>query len=333
MKAWFIRRYGGPEVLELGNVPEPAVGSHDVLVAIRAASVNPIDWKTRRGDTKRILKHDFPFVLGNDLSGVVEQTGAAVSRFSVGDEVFGRPNKSRIGTFAERIAVNADEIALKPKRCNHAAAASIPLAGLTAWQALTEAAPVLPGHKVLIQAGAGGVGTLAIQLAKHLGAYVATTASAPKHELVRSLGADQPIDYRSEDFSRILTGYDMVLDATGGETLHRAFSVLRPGGTVVGITGPPDADFAREWNLGPLARIAVYFMGRSVQRRARRAQCRYKFLLMRSSGSQLEEICRLVDDNVIEPVLDRVFPFRETDAAIRYAETGRATGKVVIEHP
>lgn len=331
MKAWLIRRYGGPDVLELGDAPEPIVGPRDVLVAIRAASVNPIDWKTRRGDTKRVLKYDFPLVLGNDLSGVVAHTGAAVSRFSVGDEVYGRPDKSRIGTFAERIAIREDEIALKPERCSHTEAASLPLAGLTAWQALTEAAPVLSGHKVLIQAGAGGVGTLAIQLAKHLGAYVATTASAPKHELVRSLGADEPIDYRSEDFTRILSDYDMVLDAVGGETLHRAFSVLRPGGTVVGITGPPDADFAREWNLGPLARIAVYFMGRSVQRRARRAQCHYKFLLMRSSGSQLEEICQLVDDHVIEPVLDRVFPFGETDAAIRYAEAGGASGKVVIE--
>ncbi|MEN8144451.1 MAG: NADP-dependent oxidoreductase, partial [Gemmatimonadota bacterium] len=251
MKAWFIRRYGGPEVLRLGELAEPAVGPHDVLVAIRAASVNPIDWKTRRGYTKRILKYDFPLVLGNDLSGVVVRRGAAVTRFSVGDEVCGRPDKRRIGSFAERIAVNQDELALKPECCTHTEAAAIPLVGLTAWQALTEAAPVRPGHKVLIQAGAGGVGTFAIQLAKHLGAYVATTASAPKHELVRSLGADQPIDYRSEDFSRILSGYDVVLDAIGGKTVRKAFSVLRPGGTVVGIAGPPDAEFAREWNLGP----------------------------------------------------------------------------------
>lgn len=331
MKAWFVNAYGGPEKLRLGECPEPEVGPDDVLVRIQAASVNPIDWKMRAGDTRLILEQRFPLILGNDFAGVIESAGRAVRRFKPGDEVFGRPDKRRVGTFAERIAVRQEDLAAKPANLDFEQAAALPLVALTAWQVLVDLAHIGPGGKVLIHAGAGGVGTVAIQLAKHLGAQVAATASSPKHELLKSLGADQLIDYRHDDFTECVSDFDLVFDTLGGKDQKRSFSVLKRGGLLVSIVGPPDPPFAREWNLGWPLRLAVSLMSLPARTRARRAGCRYRFLIMHASGEQLTRISRLVEEGHIRPVIDRVFPFEDVDRAIAYAEAGHATGKVIVQ--
>ena len=269
MKTWFIRGYGGPEMLELGEFEEPVVGPYDVLVGIRAASVNPIDKRVREGELKALVKYQFPLAMGTDLSGVVLQCGCNVTRFSIGDEIFSRPNRLRIGSFSERISIHESEVSHKPKSLTFEEAASLPLVGLTSFQALTEIANVKPGCKVLIQAGAGGVGTFAIQLAKHLGAYVATTASKPKHELLYSLGADEVIDYRDNDFEKVLKGYDVVFDTLGGVSLLKAFNILRPGGIVVSVSGPPDIHITKDWKLPLYIRLVIRLKSRKVRKIAR----------------------------------------------------------------
>lgn len=330
MKAWFIRAYGGPDVLELGVVPEPTVGAREVLVDIRAASINPIDIRVRKGELRRLVKYKFPLLMGTDLAGVVISVGRDVRRFAVGDEVYARPNRLRIGSFAERIAVHEDEVALKPQSLSFEEAASIPLVGLTSRQAMVDVAGIQPGNKVLIHAGAGGVGTFAVQLAKHLGAYVAVTASQTKHALVRSLGADEVIDYRSQDFAQILSGYDMVFDTLGGDTLIRSFRVLREGGIVVSVAGPPDLELARDWPMPFFLRLGIRAISWKVRHTANQYRCRYRFMLMRPNGDQLAEIAGLIDEGIIHPVIDKIYPFDEVKNAIAYSETGRATGKIVV---
>ena len=330
MQAWYIRAYGGPEVLECGEVPEPVAGPRDVLVDIRAASVNPIDIRVRNGGLKALVKYRFPLRMGTDLSGVVIAVGSQVTRFSVGDQVYARPNRLRIGSFAERIAVDQDEAALKPASLSFDDAASIPLVGLTARQALLDMAGLKPGQKVLIQAAAGGVGSFAVQFAKHLGAYVVATASRPKHDLVRSLGADEVIDYTSQDFAEAVRGCDMVFDTLGGEALLRAFKVLRQGGIAVSVVGPPDLELTRSWPMPFYLKLAIRLMSWKVRRTAARFHCRYRFMLMQPSGAQLAGIAALIDEGVIRPVIDRVYGFDQVREAIAYAETGRACGKVIV---
>jgi NADPH:quinone reductase-like Zn-dependent oxidoreductase len=330
MKAWYIESYGGPEKLRCGELPEPNVMPDDVLVEVRAAGVNPIDWKIRSGMTRMILKQAFPLILGNDLAGVVVSVGDRVTGFAVGDEVYARPDKRRIGTFAERIAVRADEVAHMPAAIDFVEAAALPLVGLTCVQGLSELAGLAAGQKVLIHAGAGGVGTFAIQYAKHLGARVATTASAAKHELLRSLGADEVIDYRTGDFTAELSGCDVILDTVGGQTLTRSVEVLKPGGIIVSVSGPPGPEFAREWGLNVPLRLIVGLMSFGIRRRARAAGGRYLFFIMRASGAQLREIAALVEQGAVRPVIDRAFEFENTREALAYAEAGHATGKVVV---
>ena len=316
--------------MRAAEIPDPQVGADDVLVRIHAASVNPLDLKIRDGDLKKILPYRLPLVLGNDLAGIVVRVGSAVTRFAVGDEVYARPDKDRIGTFAELIAVHQDDLAAKPATLTMAEAASLPLVALTAWQALVERAHVRPGQKVLIHAGAGGVGTIAIQLAKALGAHVATTASAAKADLVKDLGADVVIDYRTQDF-RTPHGYDVVLDTLGGENLAKSLRVLKPGGMVISIAGPPDAAFARELGANPVLRLAIAALSVKIRRRAKRHGVTYSFLFMKASGDQLRELTPLIDAGKIRPVVDRVFPFDETREAMEYVEKGRAkAGKVVV---
>ena len=331
MKAWYIESYGGPEKLRFGDMPEPEMTPDDVLIDIRAASVNPIDWKMRSGMTRMILKQEFPLILGNDLAGVVVAAGSRVRGIAVGDAVYARPDKRQIGAFAERIAVQADEVAPMPAGLSFVEAASLPLVGLTCLQGLGDLAGLRAGQKVLIHAGAGGVGTFAIQYAKHLGAHVAATASAAKHGLLRDLGADELIDYRTQDFGALLEDCDVVLDSVGGDTLARSVRVLAPGGVIVSVSGPPGPEFAREWNLSLPLRVAVRLMSAGIRRRARSMGGRYRFFIMHASGVQLREIARLVESGAARPVVDRVYGFGETDAAIAYAEAGHATGKVVIE--
>jgi NADPH:quinone reductase-like Zn-dependent oxidoreductase len=329
MKAFTVQRYGDVAV-QASDVPEPRMGEDDVLVQIHAASVNPLDLKTRDGDFKAILPYRVPFVLGNDLAGVVAGVGAGVTRFTAGDEVYARPDKNRIGTFAERIAVAEADLALKPSSTSMAEAGSLPLVALTAWQALVERGNVQPGQKVLIHAGAGGVGSIAIQLATHLGATVATTASGSNADFVRELGADTVIDYRTHDFERTLSGYDLVLDSLGGENLEKSLRVLKPGGQAIGIAGPPDPAFARDAGLNPVLRLAIAGLSGKIRRRAKKLGVSYEFLFVRASGDQLRQITTLVDQGVLRPVVGKVFGFDQTPQALQSLSTGGIRGKAVI---
>ncbi|HEV8260448.1 MAG TPA: NADP-dependent oxidoreductase, partial [Burkholderiales bacterium] len=309
MKAFIIDRYGDSEVVRAGEMPDPELRDGDVLVQIHAASVNPLDLKIRDGKLKPILPYRLPLILGNDLAGVVLRVGPGVRRFKPGDEVYARPDKDRIGAFTELIAIREDAVAIKPKRLTMEEAASIPLVGLTAWQALVERAKLKAGQKVLIHAGSGGVGTMAVQLAKHLGAIVATTTSTANLDWVKGLGADIVIDYRKDDFETILRDYDVVLDTLGGEALEKSLRVLKPGGKLVSISGPPDPHFAREMGANWILRLAMRLLSRRIRKSAKRLRVNYSFLFMRSSGDQLREIGSLIDAGVIRPVVDRVFPF------------------------
>ncbi|MEV0142285.1 MULTISPECIES: NADP-dependent oxidoreductase [Streptomyces] len=331
MKAFVVEKYGGPAGMRAAELPDPRVGADDVLVKIHAAGVNPLDLRIRNGDFKAFLTYRLPLVLGNDLAGTVVRAGPSVTRFAVGDEVYARPGKDRIGTFAELIAVHQDDLAPKPATLTMTEAASLPLVALTAWQALVERAHVQPGQKVLIHAGAGGLGSIAVQLAKALGAQVATTVSTAKVDLAEDLGADVVVDYRTQDFEEVLDGYDVVIDSLGGENLAKSLRVLKPGGTAISVAGPPDPAFARELGLNPFLRLAMTAIGFTTRRDAKRRGVTYSFLFMKASGDQLRELTPLIDAGKVRPVVDRVFPFDETLRAMEYVEKGRAkAGKVVV---
>ncbi|MBB2755317.1 UNVERIFIED_ORG: NADPH:quinone reductase-like Zn-dependent oxidoreductase [Rhizobium aethiopicum] len=330
MKAFVVDKYKKKGALRLANVPEPEVQDNDVLVRVQATAVNLLDSKLRDGEFKLILPYRTPFVLGHDVAGTVVKTGSRVRRFKVGDEVYARPRDYRVGAFAEFIAIDEADVAPKPKNLGMTEAASIPLVGLTAWQALVEVGKVKPGQKVFIQAGSGGVGTFAIQLAKHLGATVATTTSAGNAELARSLGADVVIDYKTQDFEKVLSGYDLVLNSQDPKTLEKSLRVLKPGGRLISISGPPDPAFARELGLNLFLKLVLRLLSRGVRKKAKRLGIAYSFLFMRAEGQQLGEIARLIEQGVIRPVVDKVFPFEKTGEALAYVETGRAKGKVVI---
>ena len=330
MKAFILDRYGSADRVRAGDVQDPEPRKEDVLVEVHAAGVNQLDSKIRNGDFKLLLRYRLPLILGHDVAGVVARVGSRVQRFKPGDEVYARPADGRIGAFAEFIAINQDDVAIKPKALTMEQAASIPLVGLTAWQALIERAHLKRGQRVLIHAGSGGVGTFAIQLAKHAGATVATTTSTANVELVRSLGADIVIDYRKEDFADVLRDYDVVLNSLDKVTLEKSLRVLKPGGLLISISGPPDMAFARtigaSWPLTTVIRV----LSHGIRTKARRRQATYSFLFMRANGEQLTAITSLVDEGVIHPVVDRVFPFASTREAMAYVEAGRAKGKVVV---
>ena len=331
MKAFIVERYGRKGVGRLGDMPEPELRDGDVLVRVHAAGVNQLDSKIRTGEFKLILPYRLPLILGNDVAGVVTGVGPGVKRFKPGDEVYARPHQDRIGTFAEFISMNEDDVAIKPKKLTMEEAASIPLVGLTAWQALIESAHLQKGQKVLIHAGSGGVGTFAIQLAKHLGATVATTTSTANVDLVRRLGADVIVDYKKEDFEKILRDYDVVVNSLGKEVLEKSLRVLKPGGKLISISGPPDPDFATDIGSGWLLRQLMSVLSYRIRRQARRHRVSYSFLFMKANGDQLREITSLIDAGAIRPVVDRLFPFEATKEALAYVETGRAKGKVVVK--
>lgn len=329
MRAFVFDRYTQP--VHEAEVPEPAVGDHDVLIRVDAAGVNHLDERLRSGEFKALLPYRTPVALGHDLAGTVLRTGRNATGFRTGDRVYARPRDFRIGTFAERIAVDQADVALAPASISSVEAGSLPLVALTAWQALVEEADVQPGQKVLIHAGAGGVGTIAIQLAKHLGATVATTVSAKDADFVRELGADVVIDYRTRDFTAELSGYDVVLDPLGGESVLRSLRVLRRGGKVVGISGPPTPAFAKAAGLNPLLRLAIAALSRKVRATADKLGVNYEFLLVRASGDQLRQIARLVDAGAIRPVVGATFPFDQTAQALRSLGTSSIRGKAVID--
>lgn len=330
MRAARIHRYGPPEVLQVDEVSVGQPGRGEVLVEVRAASVNPIDMKIRGGGQRLIIPYKLPWTLGLDFAGVVTEVGPGVDRFRVGDEVYGSPTHRLQGTYAEQVVVRAREIAKKPTNLSFQEAASIPLVGLTSWDALVVKGRLRSGQKALIHAGSGGVGTFAIQLAKDLGAYVATTCSARNHELVRGLGADEVIDYREKEFEKELSGYDFVLDAIGGETRERSFQVLKRGGhlaTMIG--GIPKATLEH----GPIPGLFIAVGGLvklTLGGRVRHG-VHVHHVLRESSGVLLEAITERIERGAIRPVIDRVYPLEQIVDAHAYIETGRARGKIIID--
>ena len=330
MKAFLVDRYGGTGHVLFREVPEPQMREDDVLIQIHAAGVNPLDSKIRAGEFKLLLPYRLPLILGNEFAGVVVRVGPRVRRFKPGDPVYARPDTHRIGTFAEFIAVKEDDLASKPKNLSMEEAASIPLVALTAWQVLIETAKLQKGQKVLIHAGSGGVGTFAIQLAKHVGAVVATTTSTSNVDFVKRLGADIVVDYKKDRFEEVLRDCDVVVNSLDGATLKKSLRVLKPGGKLISISGPPDPAFAKSLGLGRTLQMAMRLLSFPIRRQARRQQVGYSFVFMRASGDQLRQISALIEAGAVRPVLDRIFPFESTQDAMAYVETGRAKGKVVV---
>src|SRR5438105_4205682 len=332
MKAALIDRYGSNDVVQVADIAVPVMGPMDLLVQVKAASVNPVDVKTRAGQLKALLNYRFPLVLGNDLSGVVADVGAQVRRFKKGDAIYARLDKDRIGTFAEFAVVREGAAALKPGNLTFEEAASLPLVALTAWQALVETGTLAANQRVLIHAGSGGVGSVAIQLARHLGATVFTTVGKRNVDLVKRLGANVAIDYRSERFEDVATDCDVVLDSAGGDTLVRSFECVKAGGVVVSInSSTPSPAFARSWGLNPIIVFAIRVLSRKATAAARKHNARYEYFFVRADGEQLKEIRLLVESGAITPLVDKVFRLDDVRDALAYSESGRATGKVVIK--
>jgi len=331
MKAFVVDRYSKTTPLREGELPDPEPRADEVLVQVHATSVNPLDFKIRNGDFKLLMPARPPFALGHDVAGVVLRVGERVTQFKAGDEVYASPDDFQVGTFAEYVVVKESALALKPRNLSMEQAASLPLVALTAWQMLVERANIQAGQKVFVQAGSGGVGSIAIQLAKHLGATVATTTSTANVHWVKSLGADVVVDYKQADFEDVLSNHDLVLNSQDGATLAKSFSILKPGGQVISISGPPDVAFAEAqqlpWPVKQLMRV-LSFHARSM---AKRRNASYAFLFMKASGEQLRQIAALVESGAIRPVVDKVYPFASTNEAMADVERGRAKGKVVIK--
>lgn len=330
MKAFIINKYT-KDGLQLADVLMPKVGDNEVLVEIHSAGINLLDSKIKTGEFKLLLPYKFPLILGHDVAGIITQVGKNVKKFKVGDEIYSRVSDFHIGTFAEYIAINENDVALKPKNLTMEEAASIPLVALTAWQALVENANLKKGQKVFIQAGSGGVGTIAIQLAKHMGATVATTASTKSFEFLKNLGADVLIDYKTQDFETMLKDYDVVLNSQDNKTLEKSINILKTEGQVISISGPPTPEFADEFGLPWYLKFVLSLLSSGIRRKAKKQNVDFFFLFMKASGSQLEKITKLIEADIIKPVIDKIFPFEQTNDALEYVESGRAKGKVVIK--
>ncbi|QWI17783.1 NADP-dependent oxidoreductase [Bacillus wiedmannii] len=330
MKAMIIDKYGKVP-MRMAEVPTPEINEYEVLAEIHAASINPIDFKIRDGKVKMLLKYEMPLVLGNDFSGVIVKVGSKVTNFKVGDEIYARPRKNKIGTFAEYIAIHEDDIALKPKNLSFEEAASIPLVGLTSYQALHDIMQLEKGQKILIHAGSGGVGTFAIQLAKIMGATVTTTASEAGANLVTSLGADEIINYKTENFEEILKDYDAVFDTIGGTTLEKSFNIIKSGGNIVSVSGMPNARFGKEFGSGFFKTLLFSLASKKITALEKKHNAQYSFLFMKPSGDQLRIIANYIEVGKIKPVIDRVFPFEDAQKAMEYSEAGRAKGKIIVK--
>ena len=334
MKAALINRYGSNDAVNVADIDIPTMGATDLLVRVNAASVNPLDIRTREGKIRTLFKYRFPLVLGNDLSGVVSDVGSRVTRFKKGDAVYAKVDTNRIGTFAEFAVVRDGAAALKPGNVTFEEAASLPLVALTAWQALVEIGKLGAHQRVLIHAGSGGVGSMAIQLARHLDTTIFTTVGQRNVELVKRLGANVTIDYRSERFEEVARDCDVVLDSAGGDTLVKCFECVKAGGVVVSInSSTPSPAFARSWGLNPIIVFAIGVLSRKALSAARKHQARYEYFFVRADGEQLSAIAHLVESGAITPLVDKVFPLEDVRDALAYSESGRATGKVVIKIP
>jgi 2-desacetyl-2-hydroxyethyl bacteriochlorophyllide A dehydrogenase len=329
MKAAYITRYGNINDVQIDEQPKPSLTENAVLVKVHAASINPLDLRVLEGEFKAILPVPFPFILGNDFAGTVVEVGSKVSQFKVGDEVYAKTDLN--GAFAEYTVVQQSSLALKPQNISMELAASLPLVSLTAWQALVEIAKVKAGQKVLIHAGSGGVGSIAIQLAKHLGATVATTTSSKNSSWVKGLGADIIIDYKTMDFEQELKDYDVVLDTQGGKILEKSLNVLKRGGRLISISGPPDHAFVEVVNPNWFLKCVIPLLSWSIRHKAKKRDISYSFLFMQPNGQQLSEISKLVESGKINPVVDKTYTFSEIKDAFHYVNTGRAKGKIVLK--
>jgi NADPH:quinone reductase-like Zn-dependent oxidoreductase len=331
MKALILKKYGKPDQVQFADIPRPAIKPDELLVRIHAVGLNPIDTMIPKGSFKPILRFQLPATLGSDLAGVVVETGSRVTRFRVGDAVFASVFDLGNGSLAEFAAVPESAAALKPANLDFVQAASVPMVGLTAWQAFKERARVKPGQKVFIPAGSGGIGTFAIQLAKHLGAKVGTTTSTGNVELVRSLGADEIVDYKKHEFEAVLNDYDVVLGTVRGDAIQKSLQILKTESSVVSLVGPPDAAFARARGMNVLMKFVFGLLSGKIIRQAKKRGAAYSFLFVHPDGGQLGEIGELLKAGKIRPVIDRIFPFDQAKDALAYLEKGRARGKVVVQ--
>ena len=331
MKALLLKKYGGLDHVVFADIPKPVVKPNEILVRVHAVGLNPIDTMIPKGAFKPILRFQLPVTMGSDLAGVVAEVGSRVTRFEVGDAVFASIFDLGSGSLAEFAVVPEHAAALKPANLDFVQAASIPMVGLTAWQALKERAHVKPGQKVFIPAGSGGIGTVAIQLAKHLGAKVGTTTSTGNVDLVRNLGADEVIDYKKQEFEEVLRDYDVVLGTVRGDALKKSLQILKSNSSVISLVGPPDAAFARARGMNFFMKFVFGLLSGGIIRKANERGAMYSFLFVHPDGRQLAEIGELLQTGKIRPVIDRVFPFDQAKEALAYLEQGRAKGKVVVQ--
>ncbi|PXW44659.1 NADPH:quinone reductase-like Zn-dependent oxidoreductase [Erwinia sp. AG740] len=331
MKALTFKRYGKSPEIGFAEVPYPTLKPDELLVEVYAVGLNPIDNMIPTGMFKPILKFPLPATMGSDLAGVVKEVGSRVTRFKPGDAIFASLFDLGLGSLAEFAVVPENVAAPKPTNLNFVQAASIPMVGLTSWQALKERANVRKGQKVFIPAGAGGIGTFAIQLAKHMGAKVATTTSTGNAQWVSSLGADEVIDYKTQAFDNVLHGYDMVLGTLRGDEIKKSIDILKPGGKIISLVGPLDAAFASSRRLNVVLKFLFSLMSRKIMRLADKRDITYSFLFVRSDGRQLSEIGDLLQSEQIHPVIDKVFPFDQAKDALDYLAQGRTKGKVVVQ--
>ncbi|HEY0603517.1 MAG TPA: NADP-dependent oxidoreductase [Herpetosiphonaceae bacterium] len=306
IKAVRIHAYGGPEQLVYEDAPKPAPADDELLVRVHAAAINPVDWKVRLGYLQEFIPYELPLILGWDVSGVVEAVGSAVTDFKVGDEIYSRPDLTRSGAYTEYIVLRASEAAHKPRSIDHIHAAAVPLAALTAWASLFDSGQLEAGQKVLIHAAAGGVGTVAVQLAKWKGAHVIGTASGRNRDFLQQLGVDEFVDYTSTKFEDVARDVDVVFDTIGGETQERSWQVLKPGGILVSVISPPSQETADQHGV------------------------RQGYVFIDPNGPRLAEIAGLIDDGKIKPIVETVLPLRETRQAHELSESGHARGKIVL---
>ncbi|MHA8262263.1 NADP-dependent oxidoreductase [Lactobacillaceae bacterium Melli_B3] len=330
MQAAMIKKYK-QKLLEIESIEVPQIADDEVLVQVNAASFNPVDLRIKNGDMRLLTQYKMPITLGQDFAGMIIKVGANVKEYQVGDAVYGKTNDEQMGTFAEYLAISATDIAFKPANLSFEEAAALPLVSLTSYQALHDIMRIKKEQKVLIQAGSGGVGTVAIQIAKRLGAYVATTTSAKNKELVRKLGADRVIDYHKENFQDVLANYDYVFDTLGGKNLEQSFKIVKPGGTIVSIAGIPNAEFAKSHALASWKQWLLGLVARPISKLANQYDVNYQFLMMQASGKELRQITDWVQNDRLVPVIDRVIPFNKINGAMQYSQSGRAKGKIVIQ--
>ena len=331
MKALILKRYGKTDQFEFKEIPRPTIKPNEILVQIYAVGLNPIDYMIPKGNFKPIIKLELPVVMGSDLAGVVVEVGNLVTRFKPGDAVFASIFDLGNGSLAEFAAVPESAAAIKPLNLDFVQAASIPMVGLTSWQALKVRADIMPGQKVFIPAGSGGIGTFAIQLAKRLGAIVGTTTSTANVDLVKRLGADEIVDYKKQEFEDVLKDYDVVLGTVRGDGIEKSLQILKSKSSIVSLIGPPDAAFARARGMNFFMKILFSLISAKIIRLARKRGIEYSFMFVNPDGDQLVEIGKLLEMEHIIPVIDKVFTFDQTKEALAYLEDGRAKGKVVVK--